>query len=142
MAKYFTLAELTYSDTATKFKINNTPPVDVVEHLEELMVALDSLREYYGNPIGISSGYRCKLLNDKLSSSSPTSVHMIGYAADMYPIKGTFDEFKKVCQKWALSHNFDQLIIERNSKGAKWIHLGLYNNSHQQRQQIKWMSVK
>lgn len=142
MAKYFTLAELTNSSIAKQFKINNTPPEDAISHLEELMVALDSLREFYGKPIGISSGYRCKALNQKLSSSSPTSVHMIGYAADMYPVKGTFDEFKKVCQDWAKSHSFDQLLIEKNSKGSKWIHLGLYNNSHQQRKQIKWMSVK
>lgn len=141
MAKYFTLAELTNSSIAKQFKINNTPPENVISHLEELMAALDSLREFYGKPIGISSGYRCKALNDKLSSSSPTSVHMIGYAADMYPVKGTFDEFKKVCQDWAISHSFDQLIIEKNSKGSKWIHLGLFNNSHQQRKQIKWMSV-
>ena len=45
MAKYFTLKEMTYSDTAKKYGIDNTPPAGVIVHLNELMLFLDPLRE-------------------------------------------------------------------------------------------------
>jgi hypothetical protein len=45
MSKYFTLKEMTYSDTAKKYGIDNTPSPSVIEHLNELMIFLDGLRE-------------------------------------------------------------------------------------------------
>ena len=57
--KYFTLNELTRSDTATKNKIDNTPTAEAVKNLTVLVdKVLDPLREMYGKPIYISSGYR------------------------------------------------------------------------------------
>lgn len=45
MSKYFTLKEMTASDTAKRLGITNTPPPSIVAHLEELMTFLDGLRE-------------------------------------------------------------------------------------------------
>lgn len=45
MSKYFSLSELTYSDIAKKHNIDNTPDSESKLHLEQLMEALDEIRE-------------------------------------------------------------------------------------------------
>ena len=141
--KYFTLKEFIESDVAKKKNINNLPDFDVVNHLSELVEKfLDPLRAAYGMPIMISSGYRCPALN-KAVNGAATSVHMIGYAADMQ-VGGSFNKFRDFVVEWAkkTGTKFDQLIIESDRKtGAKWLHVGLFNNSGQQRGQIKVMEV-
>lgn len=135
MAKYFTVAEMLKSQTAEKNQINNTPSVEVEQNIEELLGVLDGLREFYGKPIKITSGYRCTELN-KLVGGSPTSAHVIGYAADLQPIGDTFENFKASVLKWLKKSRvkFDQCIIERN-KSTQWVHFGLFNRKGQQRGQ-------
>ena len=141
--KYFELDEFVRSDTAKKKNIDNTPTFEIVEHLEELVSnILEPLRAAYGMPIKISSGYRCPALNKAVQGSS-TSVHMIGYAADLQ-VGGSFNKFRDFVVEWfrKTGTKFDQILLERNTKtGAKWIHIGLYNNARQQRGQIKVMEV-
>lgn len=133
MEKHFTINELTFSETAKRNHIDNTPTGEIERHLNELIELLEDFRTSVGCPIRITSGYRCPKLN-KLVKGSPTSAHLIGYAADMQPIGISFDEFKKRALKWqnATNRTFDQLIIEK-SKTSQWIHLGMYNQSHEQR---------
>lgn len=135
MAKYFTLAEMLKSETADKNKIKNKPSVEVEENIEELLEVLDDLREFYGKPIKITSGFRCTELN-KLVGGSPTSAHVIGYAADLQPVGDTFENFKAEVLRWLDKSGvkFDQCIIERN-KSTQWVHFGLYNRKGQQRGQ-------
>lgn len=134
MAKYFKAAEMLKSETAEKNKIQNTPSVEVEQNIEELLGVLDSLREHYGKPIKITSGYRCTELN-KLVGGSPTSAHVIGYAADLQPMGDTFENFKAEVLRWLdTGVKFDQCIIERN-KNTQWVHFGLYNRKGQQRGQ-------
>ena len=134
MAKYFTLAEMLKSETAAKNNIQNTPSVEVQQNIEELLEVLDDLREFYGKPIKITSGYRCTELN-RLVGGSPTSAHVIGYAADLQPIGDTFENFKAEVLRWLdTGVKFDQCIIEK-SKSAQWVHFGLFNRKGQQRGQ-------
>lgn len=135
MAKYFTLAEMLKSETADKNKIQNTPSVEVEENIEELLEVLDGLREFFGKPIKITSGYRCTELN-RLVGGSPTSAHVIGYAADLQPVGDTFENFKAEVLRWLDKSKvgFDQCIIER-SKSTQWVHFGLFNRKGQQRGQ-------
>lgn len=141
--RYFTLAELIKSDTAKKRGIDNTPDFEVVEHLSELVEkVLDPMRAAYGMPIKVSSGYRCPELN-KAVNGAPTSVHQIGYAADLQ-VGGSFNKFRDFVVEWfrKTGTKFDQLLLESDRRtGAKWIHVGLYNNARQQRGQIKVMEV-
>ena len=141
--KYFELSEFIKSDTAKKKNIDNTPTFEIVEHLEELVEkVLEPLRAAYGMPIKISSGYRCPALN-KAVQGAATSVHMIGYAADCQ-VGGSFNKFRDFTVEWfrKTGTKFDQLLLESNTKtGAKWLHIGLYINAHQQRGQIKVMEV-
>lgn len=135
MAKYFKVAEMLKSETAEKNKIQNIPSAEVKQNIEKLLRVLDSLREFYGKPIRITSGYRCAELN-KLVGGSPTSAHVIGYAADLQPIGDTFENFKAEVLRWLDTSGvgFDQCIIEK-SKSAQWVHFGLYNRKGQQRGQ-------
>lgn len=134
MAKYFKAAEMLRSETAEKNKIQNTPSAEVEQNIEELLEVLDDLREFYGKPIKITSGFRCTELN-KLVGGSPTSAHVIGYAADLQPIQGSFEEFKAEVLRWLdTGVKFDQCIIEK-SKSAQWVHFGLFNRKGQQRGQ-------
>lgn len=141
MAKYFTLKEMIYSDTAKKYGINNTPSQSVIEHLNELMNFLDGLRVAWGSPITVTSGYRCHYLNQKVGGSS-TSVHKRGWASDLIPKNGKMKEFKKFVKEYLKDKNYDQCLIEKNSKtGAEWVHIGLYSNTKTQRRQMKIMVV-
>ena len=93
-------------------------------------------------PIRVSSGYRCEKLN-KAVGGAATSVHMIGYAADLQ-VSGSFNKFRDFVVEWVKKSGvkFDQVILETDKKkNTKWIHVGLYNNSGQQRGQIKVMEV-
>lgn len=141
--KYFELDEFIRSDTAKKKNIDNTPTFEIVSRLDELVEKfLDPLRAAYGMPIKISSGYRCPALN-KAVNGAATSVHMLGYAADLQ-VGGSFNRFRDFVVEWVkkTGTKFDQLLIESNAKtGAKWLHIGLYNNYGQQRGQIKVMEV-
>lgn len=139
MAKYFTLKEMTYSDTAKKYGIDNTPSASVIEHLKELMEFLDGLREAWGSGIRVTSGYRGTVVN-LLVGGSPTSVHPVGYAADLQPVNGKMKEFKKFCKEYVQDKMFDQLLLEK-SKKTEWVHIGLKNRSGKQRKQIKNMDV-
>ena len=77
----FSLNELTKSDTATRHDIDNTPTMQVIENLQDLVDnVLQPLREKFG-PIVVTSGYRSPAVNTKIGGST-TSDHCHGYAAD------------------------------------------------------------
>lgn len=142
--KYFTINELCYSDTAIALGIDNTPSPQIVQHLSELILSLlEPLREAWGTPILVSSGYRSLRLNKALKHASTTSAHLIGYAADLVPQNGKIEEFKRFVPRWLKENNvpFDQCILETDGKGKQWVHLGLYNQRHQQRKQILNLKV-
>jgi len=141
--KYFELEEFITSATAKKKGIDNTPTFEVVEHLDELVDSfLDPMRSAYGEPVDVSSGFRCPALN-KAVGGVDDSVHQIGYAADL-TVRGSFKKFCAFVVEWVKKAGvkFDQILIESNKKtGAKWLHIGLKNNLGQQRGQIKIMEV-
>ena len=65
--KYFTIEELTASATAKRKGISNKPTADIVAALERLVEnVLDPLREAWGAPIIVTSGYRSPKLNAHL----------------------------------------------------------------------------
>lgn len=137
--RYFDLEEFLTSSTARQKSIENMPSWEIVEHLLELAYFLDGLREDWGSAINVSSGFRCKTLNEAVNGAK-TSVHQIGYAADIMPANGHFDAFVAFIKEWAKDKSFDQVIVEE-SKTSKWVHIGLYNNAGDQRKQLFNMTV-
>ena len=81
MAIYFTIKEMTKSQTAELYHIDNTPTEKVVENLKKVMYILDMVRVHMGKPIFVNSGYRCKRLNDMVGGVQE-SMHTRGLAAD------------------------------------------------------------
>ena len=81
--KYFSIPELCASATALREGIDNRPP-ECAYHLLHVLVEqlLDPIREAWGEPIVVSSGYRCKELN-ALVGGAKNSHHMLGCAADL-----------------------------------------------------------
>lgn len=122
--KYFTLEELTRSDTASIKHIDNTPDESITEHLIELVE--NPIRERWAkycddNQLGnagirISSGFRNKELNKAVGGSS-TSAHLTGYAADISPINGNMKVFQSWIAEAIEEFDFDQLIYERPRNG-------------------------
>ncbi len=128
--KYFSINELTRSATATRMGIGNEPTQGIVTALTNLVdEILDPLRELYGKPIIVNSGYRSPELN-KAVGGSKSSDHMTGCAVDIsagsiYGNKVLFELINK-------NFNFDQLIDER---GYSWIHVS-FRSKEKNRNQI------
>lgn len=122
----FTLAEFTRSATATARGIPNAPPPEVVITLRRTAAGLELIRDALSQVIGrpaimiISSGYRSLPLNRAIGSRD-TSQHVKGEAADwVCPAYG--DATKLVAFIARSNLPFDQLIDERDSGGARWVH--------------------
>lgn len=130
--KYFTIAELCASSTATAKGIDNTPTPGITQNLERLVAnVLDPLREAWGKPVVVTSGYRCPELN-KAVGGAKNSHHMQGMAADIST--GNKVDNRRLFQKILdLGLPFTQLIDE---KGFSWIHVS-YDTSNLKRQVLK-----
>lgn len=116
--KYFTLQELSRSQTAQRLGLDNTPTPEAVVGLTALVEnVLDPLRQAYGKPIRITSGYRSYETN-KAVGGSKTSQHKLGQAADFVC---TSPEELEWCYNYIKEHlPYDQLINEHN---FSWIHV-------------------
>lgn len=129
--KYFTLKELTRSTTATAKGIDNTPTPEVEKNLTLLVEnVLDPLREIYGKPITVNSGYRCPELN-KAVGGSKTSDHVKGFAADI--TGGSKEENERLFNIIKRNFHFKQLIDERD---FSWVHVS-YDPSNLKNQILK-----
>ncbi len=116
--KYFTIEEMTKSSTAKANGIDNTPSEEGVLKLQKLIEAvLDPLREWYGKPIKVNSGYRCEALN-KAIGGAKSSQHMLGEAADI--TVGSKEENEKLFNYIKDNLEFDQLI---NESDFSWVHV-------------------
>lgn len=132
-SKYFKADELTHSDTAIKFNIINIPTEDeIVDNLQYLMGRLDEIREGYGKPIYVNSGYRCPKLNQKVGGVK-SSYHQLGLAADLRYDNELKDYIIKNCK-------FDKLIEER-SKSAIWLHIQFQRNINEERNRVIYLNV-
>lgn len=135
MGKYFSIAELTKSSTAIKKKINNTPTKEVENNLNQLIDnILDPLREAWGQPIIVGSGYRCEALN-KAVGGAAHSQHKLGQAADIHTKSDSIEDNKKLFELIKqLKLPFDQLINEYN---YNWIHVSYSPRNRRQILNIK-----
>ena len=122
--KYFTIEELTYSQTAVKKGIRNETTPEVEQNLIALVgVVLDPAREKWGKPIHVSSGYRCPELN-KAVGGVPTSQHLKGEAVDI--TAGSRRENAELGRLIVKSGCFDQVIFEQSNRECTecdWIHV-------------------
>ena len=129
LSPHFTLEEMTYSDTANRYKIANIPNTQTIKNLGYLAHnLLEPLREYLGKAIVITSGYRCEKLN-RLVKGSSSSQHLYGQAVDIW-VKGISPQllYEKIKQSGL---DYDQLILEK-TRTAEWVHVSYTkHNRHQ-----------
>lgn len=122
----FTLEEMFRSETAERRRIDNRPSAEIEANLTYLVKnVLQPLRDHFGVPIRVTSGYRSPALNRAIGGSS-SSWHSHGCAADIQipsgrvPLKDVFEYI----------HNnlpYTELIaegIDRNGK-VSWVHVAL-----------------
>ena len=119
--KYFSFQEFERSETATRYAIDNSMSETAKANVAVLVDrVLDPLREAWGRPIYVNSGYRCAELN-KAVGGSKTSHHMRGMAADIRT--GNYVDNAKLFQLiQTLKLPFTQLIDESN---FAWVHVSL-----------------
>ena len=127
--KHFTIGELCASTTADARGIKNTPMLQETGNLKALADnVLDPLREWYGKPIYVNSGYRCPQLN-RMVGGKPTSQHLKGEAADI--TAGSKEENRKLFAYIRANLTFDQLIDE---KDFSWVHVSFKRNGENRKQ--------
>ena len=111
MSKYFTINELCKS--ASHPELAQKPKENSVEHsnLLALMEQLDAIREEFGKPIYVSSGYRPKALNDAVGGAK-NSLHTRAAAADIYSKDGYEDNVNLLKAVMDSGVVIDELIAE------------------------------
>lgn len=119
--RYFTFTEFERSATAYRLAIDNAIPEWAKRNIAALVDnVLDPLREAWGRPLTVTSGYRCAELN-KAVGGSKTSHHCNGMAADI--TTGNKVDNRKLFQLvLSLGLPFTQLIDE---KDFSWVHVSL-----------------
>lgn len=134
-APNFRLAELIKSATAAKFNIPNLPSAEQAQNLQLLACkVLQPVRDHFGVPIRVTSGFRSSALNAAIKGS-PASFHSYGMAADiefLHPEEGKLiDLFEYIYH----SVPFTELISEELPNG--WIHVA-YAKGRENERQLKY----
>lgn len=116
LSPHFTLAEMTFSQTAARRGIPNDPPPSVVAALKTLCSeVLEPVRVHFDRPVRVSSGYRSPELNLAIGGSR-SSQHCLGEAADI-TVPGV--HVLDLAQWIQRNLRFDQLIYEF----GRWVHV-------------------
>ena len=123
LSPHFTLDELTHTDHR---EIDNSPTQAEIDNLQQLANFLEEVKTVLGGkPIMISSGFRCKALNDAVGSKD-TSQHRTGFAADFRVPGMTPDEVVRAVI--ASGIGYDQIIREFD----RWTHISVADNPRKQ----------
>ena len=131
-ARHFSLEELLHSDAAVRHGISNEPSGEVRANLQRLASELlDPLRDAVGEPLQVTSGYRCPRLN-KLIGGAPASAHMSGRAADLVWRGHAPAELERVARRGWPQVRYDKLIVEFGS----WLHVQIAAPDKEPRREI------
>ena len=148
LSEHFTLGEMT--KTSYKTKDGNIPSHVAIENLKRLCSWLEMLRsewnKRYGEgdePIIINSAYRSWEVNKRAGGSS-TSNHLVGCAADIKCL-GMEQALRYAVILLDISDNaredFDELLLERSSRGNYWIHFAVRPPTRGNRRKVKFIQA-
>lgn len=141
ITKNFSWEEMEYSETAKRLGIDNSIPQAYKWNVERLCrEVLQPIREKWGKPIVISSGYRCEKLNKRVGGVK-TSQHVCGSAADIHTTENTlaangrlWDLIIGMAKKGEI--HCRQIIWEYGRvahggiSGPRWIHVSVNDANH------------
>ena len=129
LTPHFTLEEFTFSQTAARKGIDNTPHEGILDNLCILANGMEDVRNLLNAPIHVSSGYRCPELNDLLGSKR-TSQHTQGLACDF--TSNAYGSPQIIFADIISSDiRYDQLILEFD----RWIHISFVEDGGTPRKQ-------
>lgn len=128
LTKNFTLEEMVKSSTATRLKIDNTIPSELKPMIYKMAEQMQIIRDAYGKPIVISSGYRCEKLN-KAVGGAKNSDHRYASAVDFHSLSDSKADNKAlwdliISLKTQGKLDMRQIINEYDSN---WIHCSINN---------------
>ena len=135
LTENFTLSEMTKSETALRYDMDNSPPQEITSNLQALVVhVLQPVRDHYGTGVKVNSGYRSPDVNAKVGGSK-TSDHCKGMAADI-EIPGVPNA---ELAEWIRSNLlFTQVILEFYTQGVPdsgWVHVS-YDHENLKKQAL------
>ncbi|MBR2526615.1 peptidase M15 [bacterium] len=127
----FSITELVHSDNAIKSGIDNTPNIEQVDNLLNLIFyCLQPIRDKLKKPMIITSGFRNLKVNF-LAGGKANSQHLEGKAAD-FIVKGMFpSQIIDFIVKSGIE--YDQLINEYN----KWVHISFNKGKNRKQPPVK-----
>jgi hypothetical protein len=135
LTKNFTVLELSKSEIAARYGLDNTPPGYVVVNLKTLAEKiLQPIRDNFARPVVVTSGYRSLEVNAK-AGGSKNSDHCRGMAVDI-EIPGVSNYDLAMWIKGNLKYT--QLILEFYTPGVPssgWVHIA-YNPLHLKQQNL------
>ena len=121
MTSHFSLEEFTASDTAARLGIDNRIPDELRENALQTLQMMERIRFHIDAPITITSGYRCKALNQAIGSKSGSD-HTLAFAVDFKaPKAGTPYAIAKDLAGVIDIVGIGQLILEFGA----WVHVSL-----------------
>jgi hypothetical protein len=135
LSENLSLAEVMRSETAKRKGVSNMPTPEHIENFKKLAENIfQPIREHFGKPIHISSGYRSAALNKAIGGAS-SSQHCTGEAIDI-DMDGTAITNAEIFNYIKNNLSFDQLIWEFGTdKNPDWVHVS-YESTGKQRKQI------
>ncbi len=129
LTENFTLKEMIRSNTAEAKGIANIPNESQINFIRELCInVLQPVRDRFGVPINISSGYRSPKLNVAIGGST-SSQHcaLRGAAADIQMEDMNAEIFNYIKNELI----FDQLIWEfGDDENPDWVHVSFHKGNN------------
>ena len=134
LSRNFDWSEFTKSDTAKRLHIiNDIVDWDVRDNIKALVEnILQPLRDAWGGPIFINSGYRCKELNEAVGGVE-TSQHIKGEASDC----GVTDPYALAKLLLHMNLDFDQIVVY-----PSFLHISHKRDGENRRQVVYAKSYK
>ena len=112
------------SRTATRLGLSNSPSEEHVKNMQALAENIfQPLRDYFGVPIHISSGYRSEALNNAIGGSK-SSQHCKGEAMDIDRDGYSQPNNAQIFEYIKNNLDFDQMIWEFGTQqNPEWVHV-------------------
>ena len=132
-----TLKEVVHSNTAIKHGIDNSPTAEHLENLKAIATdVFQPIREHFGKPIYVSSGYRSYALNERIGGST-LSQHSRGQALDLdADVFGglTNAQLFAYIDEWI---TYDQLIWEfGDGANPDWVHVSYKKDGNNRKEKL------
>jgi len=127
ITEHFTFNEMVATSKGEWAEKNAAEALGYLQAFCRTLTQLEKARNFFQQPITITSGFRCPELNAAVGGS-PTSQHTKGEAVDFTVSR--FDDLKglTVVFEWCRQHlDYRQLILETPEGKKPWIHFGISN---------------